>query len=122
MSRACVHIGAHSHLVKIGDDREAKGRLTTLLSEQVERTPFATNSAIVFEAGKEFVGELLLNPEGTLEQSLSTEELVPVFETCVSNLTDRRSRRHKLGRNGVWEPLAPSKHGLLEYPKNYRLL
>ena len=55
ISRACVHIGTHSHHVKIGDDREAKERLTTFFSEQVERTPFATNSAIVLEAGKEFV-------------------------------------------------------------------
>jgi hypothetical protein len=36
-----------------------------LIEEQVKRTPKATNSAIVMEAGKELVDELLINPEGT---------------------------------------------------------
>lgn len=57
MSRACVHIGVHSHPVKIGVNREAQEKLTTLISEQVERTPSATNFAIVLEAGKTFVAE-----------------------------------------------------------------
>jgi seryl-tRNA synthetase len=51
-----------------------------LIEEQVERTPKATNSAIVMEASKELVGELLIDPEGVLVRKYDLEELVPILE------------------------------------------
>jgi hypothetical protein len=79
---ACLHLGIHEHPVKVGEDQEIKERRRKLIEEQVERTPKATNSAIVMEASKELVGELLINPEGAPVQKFDLEELVPVLEKC----------------------------------------
>ena len=46
----------------------------------MERTPSATNSAIILEASKEFLGELLLCPEGVPQKELKLEELIPIFD------------------------------------------
>jgi hypothetical protein len=64
MTRACLHLGVHEHPVKVGEDQDIKERTCKLIEEQVERTSKATNSAIVMEASKELVGELLINPDG----------------------------------------------------------
>ena len=80
MSRACIHLGFHSHPVKQGNYRESSAKLRTLIGEQVERTPSATNSAIVQEATKEYLGELLLCPEGVPQKTLAIDELVPVLD------------------------------------------
>jgi hypothetical protein len=64
MTRTCVHLGIHEHPVKVGEDQEIKEKTRKLIEEQVERTPKANNSAIVMEASKELVGELLIDPEG----------------------------------------------------------
>ena len=82
MSRACVHLGVHEHPVKIGEYQDFKDRSRTLLAEQVEKTPTATNSAIVMEATKELLGELLLRPEGAPTKTYTFEELVPVLDKC----------------------------------------
>jgi hypothetical protein len=47
MTRAYLHLGVHEHPVKVGEDQEIKERTRKLIEEQVERTPKATNSAIV---------------------------------------------------------------------------
>ena len=53
-----------------------------LIQDQVERTSKATNSAIVMEASKELVGELLINPNEEPIWKYDLEELVPVLEKC----------------------------------------
>jgi hypothetical protein len=82
MTRACLHLGVHEHPVKVGEDQEIKERTRKLIQEQVERTPKATNSAIVMEASKELVGELLINPDRAPVRKYDLEELVPVLEKC----------------------------------------
>jgi hypothetical protein len=82
MTRACLHLGVHEHPIKVGEDQEIKERTRKLIEEQVERTPKATNSAIVMEASKELVGELLINPDGTPVRKYDLEELVPILEKC----------------------------------------
>jgi hypothetical protein len=82
MTRACMHLGVHEHLVKNGEYQDFKDRSRTLLAEQVERTPYATNSSIVMEATKELMGELLLRSEGAPAKTFTFEELVPVFDKC----------------------------------------
>jgi hypothetical protein len=82
MTRACVYLGVHEHPVKNGKYQDFKDRSRTLLAEQVERTPHATNSSIVMEATKELVGELLLRPEGAPAKTFTFEELVPVLDKC----------------------------------------
>jgi hypothetical protein len=80
MTRACLHLGLHEHPVKVGKDQEIKERTRKLIEDQVERIPKATNSAIVMEASKELVGELLIDPEGAPARKYDLEELVPVFK------------------------------------------
>lgn len=80
MTRACVHLGSHCHPVKIGEYRDVAEKIKTLIGEQVEKTPTATNSAIVLEASKEFLGELLLFADGSTQEELTLDELIPVFD------------------------------------------
>jgi hypothetical protein len=57
MTSACIHLGVHKHPVKDGEYQDFKDRTCTLLGEQqIEKTPHATNSAIVMEATKELLG------------------------------------------------------------------
>ena len=57
-------------------------RTRSLLREQVERTPTATNSSILLEASKELIGELLLRPEGAPQKNLEFHKLIPVLDQC----------------------------------------
>jgi hypothetical protein len=82
MTRAFVHLEIHEHPVKVGEDQEIKERTCKLIEEQGERTPKATNSAIVMEASKGLVGELLIDPEGVPVRKYNLEELVPILEKC----------------------------------------
>jgi hypothetical protein len=82
MTRACLHLGVHEHPVKVGEDQEIKERTRKLIEEQVKKTPKATNSAIVMEASKELVGELLIDPKGAPVRKYDLEELVPILEKC----------------------------------------
>ena len=82
MIRACLHLGVHDHSVNVGEDQEIKEKTHELIQKQVERTPKGTNSAIVMEASKELVGELLIHPNGVPVQKYDLEELVPILEKC----------------------------------------
>jgi hypothetical protein len=82
MTRACLHLGVHEHPVKVGKDQDIKERTRKLIEEQVKKTPKATNSAIIMEASKELVGELLINSDGAPVQKYALEELVPILEKC----------------------------------------
>jgi hypothetical protein len=68
--------------VKVGEDQEIKERMRKLIEEQVERTPKATNSAIIMEASKELVDELQIDPEGAPVRKYDQVELVPILEKC----------------------------------------
>lgn len=46
-SSACIHLENHDHSTKMGACRESKDMIKGLLKDMVERTPSATNSAIV---------------------------------------------------------------------------
>ena len=80
MTRACIHLGHHRHPVKVGDYRDTKLRINTLIGEQIEKTPSATKSAIVLEASKELVGEYLLGDENEPPKPFNLEELLPVLD------------------------------------------
>jgi hypothetical protein len=52
MTCACLHLGVHEHPMKVGEDQEIKERTRKLIEDQVERTPKATNSAIVMRLAR----------------------------------------------------------------------
>ena len=58
---ACLDLGIHKHPMKVGEDQEIKERMHKLIVQQVKGTPKATNSAIVMEASKELMDELVTN-------------------------------------------------------------
>jgi hypothetical protein len=68
--------------VKVDEDHEIKERTRKLIEEQVKKTPKTTKSAIVMEARKELVDELLIDPEGAPVRKYDLEELVPTLEKC----------------------------------------
>ena len=37
--RACIHLGHHSHPVKVGDSRHSRKKIDALIEEHVDRTP-----------------------------------------------------------------------------------
>lgn len=82
MTRACIHLGSHLHPVKIGIDRDFVERADSVLGDQVQRTPTATNSAIILEASKDLIGDLLLRSDDASQVPLSFDELMPVLDTC----------------------------------------
>ena len=81
-TRAFVHLGTHSHPVKDGELRDMRDHTRSLIGEQMERTPGATNSSIVMEATKELLGEFLLRPEGDSLKIIDFTDLVPVLDKC----------------------------------------
>ena len=81
-TRACIHLGTHDHPVKVGDYRDSKDEINSLISEQVENTPGATKSSVVLEASKVLIGNYLLQPEDAPPKKLTMEELIPVLDRC----------------------------------------
>jgi hypothetical protein len=75
-----VHLRVHEYPLKDGEYQDFKERSHTLIGEQVKKTPLATNFAIVIEATKELVGELLEGPIGGPQKTLILEELVLVLD------------------------------------------
>ena len=68
--------------MKDGELRDMWDHTRSLIGEQMERTPGATNSSIVMEATKELLGEFLLRPEGDSSRDMEFNDLVPVLDKC----------------------------------------
>ena len=81
-TRAFVHLGTHSHPVKDGELQDMRDCTRSLIGEQMERTPEATNSSIVMEATKELLEEFLLRPEGNSSRDMEFNDLVLVLDKC----------------------------------------
>ena len=82
LTRAFIHLGIHKHPMKDGELRDMQERTRDLVGEQMERTPSATNSAIIMDATKELLGDLFLCPDGELPKTLDFLELVLVLDKC----------------------------------------
>ena len=77
--RACIHLGHHSHSVKVGDYKQSCKKIDVLIKEHVARTPQALINKIVIEASKDLLGEYLIRDEGDPPIVLSLNELEPIF-------------------------------------------
>jgi hypothetical protein len=82
ITRACIHLGSHFHPMKSREYRNSIEKIRSLVGEQVEQMPIATNSIIMLEVGKELVGKLRLHPEDALEKILDLHELIPMLNKC----------------------------------------
>jgi hypothetical protein len=81
-TRACIHVGSHNHPVKVGDYRDIKVEISSLIENQIENTPKATKSAVVLEASKDLIGSFLLRSEDDPPKTLTVQELYPVLDRC----------------------------------------
>ena len=79
MTRACVHMGVHSHPVAVGVCRESESTIISLIGSQVERMPSTTNSSIAMAASKEFLAKHLLRPE-QCDTTMTVEDMKTVME------------------------------------------
>ena len=79
MTRACVHMGVHSHPVAVGVCRESESTIISLIGSQIERMPSATNSSIAMAASKEFLAKHLLRPE-QCDTTMTVEDMKTVME------------------------------------------
>ena len=82
LTRAFIHLGIHKHPVKDGELKDMQERTRDLIGEQMERTPSATNFAIIMDATKELLGDLLLCPDGELPKTLDFSELMLILDKC----------------------------------------
>ena len=80
--RACIHLGHHSHHIKVGDYRHSHKKIDALIEEHVDRTPQATVSKIVMETSKDLLGQYLIGNEDDPPSVLSLNELEPIFDSC----------------------------------------
>ena len=80
--RACIHLGHHSHPVKVGDYRQSRKKIDALIEEHVEWTPQAKVNKIVMEASKDLLGEYFIRDENDPPTVLFLNELEPVFDSC----------------------------------------
>ena len=81
-THAFVHLGTHCHPVKDGELQDMRERTRSLIGEQMERMPSATNSSIVMEATKELLEEFLLRLDGDSSRVMDFIDLVPVLDKC----------------------------------------
>ena len=79
--RACIHLGHHSHPVKVGNYRQSRKKIDALIEKHVERIPQAMVNKIVMEASKDLLGEYLICDENDPPTILSLNELEPVFDS-----------------------------------------
>ena len=105
--RTCIHLGHHSHPVKVGDYRHSRKKIDALIEKHVDRTPQATVSKIVMETSKDLLGQYLIHNKDDPPTVLSLNELEHVFDSCKElnspNLQNRIYTFKYLRRFGVMD-------------------
>ena len=80
MSRACIHLEMHNHLVSDGICQETLDTISGLIAREVSRTPFAKNFAITMAASKEFLDKYLIHTSPRSKKMLWGQELEDVLD------------------------------------------
>ena len=80
--RACIHLGHHNHLVKVGDYKQSRKKIDAFIEEHIDWTTQATVSKIVMEASKDLLSEYLICNEGDTPTVLFLNEFEPIFDSC----------------------------------------
>ena len=112
MTRACVHMGVHSHPVVVGVSRESESTIISLIGDQVERTPSATNSSIAMAASKEFLAKHLLRPKHC-DATMTVDDMKTVMEKYANlaspNIKNAISNFKHVGRNNSMDGICQMK-------------
>jgi hypothetical protein len=80
MSRACIHLGMHNHPVSDGICRETLDTISSLITQEVSKTPTAKNSTIAMAASKEFLDKYLKHTGPGPKKMLRGQELKDVLD------------------------------------------
>jgi hypothetical protein len=80
MSRACIHLGMHNHPVSDGMCRETLDTISSLIAQEVSKTPTAKNSAIAMAASKEFLDKYFIHTGPGSKKMLRGQELDDVLD------------------------------------------
>jgi hypothetical protein len=120
MSRACIHLGMHNHPVSDGVCRETLDIISSLIAQEVSKTPTAKNSAIAMAASKEFLDKYLIHSGPGPKKMLRGQELEDVldkFEHLSSpNLGNTTSLYRSSGKRGAHDSIMAMKtYTTIEY-------
>ena len=88
MSRDCIHLGVHEHLISNGTCRESLDMTYQCVAIEIVKTSTAKNSAIVMTASKKIITDYLLkspsNGDGYHLAGSSLEVIMDKFSTLTS--------------------------------------
>jgi hypothetical protein len=120
MSRACIHLGMHNHLVSAGICQDTLDTISGLIAQEVSKTPTAKNSAIAMAASKEFLDKYLIHTGPGPKKMLRGQELEDVldkFEHLSSpNLRNTISLCRSGGNRGAYDSIMVMKmYTTIEY-------
>ena len=89
MSRACIHLGVHDHLVANGTCRESLDMAYQYVANEVLKTPTSKNLAIIMVVSKQVLADYLLKSPASGESNhlvgSSLEVVMDKFSTIVSS-------------------------------------
>jgi hypothetical protein len=80
MTRACIHLGMHNHLVSDGVCQETIDTISSLVAQEVSKTPTAKNSTIAMVASKEFLDKYFIHNGLGPKKMLRGQELEDVLD------------------------------------------
>jgi hypothetical protein len=120
MSRASIHLGMHNHPVSNGICRETLDTISSLIAQEVSKTPTAKNSAIAMAANKEFLDKYLIHSGPGPKKMLRGQELEDIldkFEHLSSpNLQNTISFCRSGGKRGAYDNIMAMKtYTTIEY-------
>jgi hypothetical protein len=120
MSRACIHLGMYNHPVSDGIYRETLDMISSLIAQEVSKTPTAKNFAIAMAASKEFLDKYLIHNSPGPKKMLRAQEVEDIldkFEHLSSpNLRNTISLCRSGGKRGAYDSnMAMKKYTTIEY-------
>jgi hypothetical protein len=120
MSRACIHLGMHNHPVFDGICRETLDSISSLIAQEVSKTPTAKNSAIAMAASKEFLDKYFIHTGPGPKKMLRGQELEYILDKF-EHLSSPNLRYTILlcrsgGKRGAYDSImAMKKYTTIEY-------
>jgi hypothetical protein len=120
MTRACIHLGTHDHPVSDCICWETLDTISSLIAQEVSKTPTTKNSAIAMAASKEFLDKYLIHSDPGPKKMLRDQELEDVldkFEHLSSpNLQNTISLSRSGGKGGAYgNIMAIKRYTTIEY-------
>jgi hypothetical protein len=113
MTRACIHLGMHNHLVSDGVCRETFDTIFGLIAQEVFKTPIAKNSTIALAASEEFLDKYLIHSNPRRKKMLwgkALEHVLDKFEILSSpNLWNMISLSRCNGKEGAYDSIMAMK-------------